>query len=230
MKQSTSLHGKVIVITGGSLGIGKATASLAGREGTRVILIARGKKMLDGAVVELNRQGFDVHGIPTDVRFPTQVRRAVRSIVRTQGRIDILINNAGVISWGNFLETAEDRWNEEVDTNITGMLNMTYAVVPHMVERKDGVIVNIASGAGKSAYPNIAVYSATKFAVLGFTQAFAQEVAPFGIRVYAVSPGTTKTRMTEFTGMEPGKVAQRILAVAKEEIGLSPGEDSEIYR
>jgi short-subunit dehydrogenase len=118
-----------------------------------------------------------------------------------------------------------------IDVNVKGVVSMVYAVVPIMEKQKaGGVIINIASGAGKTGYPNLAVYSATKFAVIGFTQGIGKELAEENIRVYAVCPGMTATDMTGFSGMPPEKVAKRILEAATERLGLSPGEDTEVYR
>ncbi|MBI2405698.1 SDR family NAD(P)-dependent oxidoreductase [Candidatus Microgenomates bacterium] len=113
--------------------------------------------------------------------------------------------------------------------NISGLIHLTNIILPIMQKQKDGIIVNISSGAGKRGGAKMAVYSATKFAVIGFTQSLAQEVEKNNIRVYAVCPGTTATEMGDYTGIPPEKVARRIIKCVKEELGLSPGEDTEIY-
>lgn len=220
---------KVVLITGGSRGIGKATAKQFVKEGAKVVIVARKRETLEATINELKSVGGIVIGENADVRDIKQIEKVVSEVIGELGRIDILINDAAVVHWKNFLELKKDDWVSEVDINIKGVLNCTYTVAPYMVKQLDGIIINIASGAGKTGYPQLAVYSATKFAVLGFTQGFAQEVADKGVRVYAVCPGMTATRMTNYSGMPPEKVAKRILETAKETLGLRPGEDTEIY-
>lgn len=221
------LKGKVILITGASRGIGRATAILASKEGTRVVVVGRNKNDIDAVVSEIGKD--NAFGIQVDIRNSKEVKEMVEATVKRFGRIDILVNNAGIYHSKDFLEQTEQEWNEEIDINIKGMLNCINSVVPIMVKQKDGVIVNISSGLGKRGMGGASVYSASKFAVLGFTQAFAQEVEHLGIRVYAVCPGMTATDMTGGAGMPPEKVAARIIACVKEELGLHPGEDTEIY-
>lgn len=224
-----TVKNKVVIITGGSRGIGKATANLFAQEGATVVILARDKEALNNATKELQNESRTILRIQTDVRDSKQISDAVEKVIEQFGRIDILINNAAIINFEDFLEQEEKDWNVEIDTNIKGILICTRIVAPIMVKQKEGIIINIASGAGKTGYPGFAVYCATKFAVLGFTQGFAQEVANKGVRVYAVCPGVTQTLMTNFSGMPPEKVARRILETAKETLGLKPGEDTEIY-
>lgn len=224
-----SVKNKVVIITGGSCGIGKATAKLFAQERAKVAIVARNKTDIDKTVWEIKEIYKEVVGIKTDIRYIEQVEKMVKKVVKKWARVDILINNAGVSGRDYFLKQTLAEWNKIVDTNLRGMLNCTYTVAPFMIKQKDGIIINISSGAGKTGYPQLAVYSATKFAVLGFTQGFAQEVEDKGVRVWAVCPGMTKTRMSGFVGMPAEKVAKRILDVAQENLGLTPGEDTEIY-
>lgn len=222
-----NIKDKVVIITGGSKGIGKATASHFVKEGAKVVIVARNQKDIVAAVRELGKES--ALGIVADVRHKDEVERMVSKTMKTFRKIDILINNAGVFHPGNFLKQQDEPWHEEVDTNIKGVFNCTQVIAPYMVKQRDGIIINISSEAGKAGSAGYATYSATKFAVLGFTQGFSEEVAPYNVRVYAVCPGMTKTQMTGFAGMPSSKVAKRIADVAKETLGLSPGEDTEIY-
>lgn len=221
------LKDKVVLITGASRGIGRATAVLAAREGARVVVTGRNQNDIDATILELGKEY--AFGIRVDIRTSPEVKKMIEATVKKFGRIDILINNAGVYHGKDFLEQTEEEWNEEIDINVKGMLNCTYITAPLMVKQNNGVIVNISSGLGKCGLPGQASYCASKFAVIGFTQAFAQEVEHLGIRVYAVCPGTTATDMTGNIGMPTEKVAGRIIACAKEELGLQSGEDMEIY-
>jgi len=223
------IKNKVVFITGGSRGIGKATAMLFTQEGAKVVIIARNEPEIKDAVSELEKSSMEVLGLKADVKKLKQIQEAVSKVLDKFGRIDILVNNAGIVTWKYFLKQTESDWDAEIDTNLKGILICTKAIAPHMVKQGDGVIVNISSGSGKYGSPQLATYCATKFAVLGFTQAFAQEVKDLGVRVYTVCPGITKTQMTNFSGIPPEKVAQRILETAKETLGLKPGEDTEIY-
>ena len=133
------------------------------------------------------------------------------------------------MAYKDFEETSPQEIDWQIDVNIRGLIHLTHIILPIMQKQKDGVIVNISSGAGRQGFPGYAVYCATKFAVLGFTQALAQEVEKDNIRIYAVCPGTTATDMTGHAGMSAEKVARKIIECVKEELGLSPGDDTEIY-
>lgn len=223
------IQNKIVVITGGSKGIGKATAELFAAEGGKMVIIARNKKEIEKTVQKLKANGTETIGISADVSKLEEVKKAIEQVIKKFGQIDILINNAGVATWKNFLEQTPEEWNKEIDTNLKGVMNCCYAVVPTMVEQEDGVVINISSGAGKTGSAGLSPYCASKFAVLGFTEAFAKEVENKGIRVYAVCPGMTKTQMTNFQGIPTEKVARRILETAKETFNLSPGGNTEIY-
>jgi 3-oxoacyl-[acyl-carrier protein] reductase len=178
----------------------------------------------------IQRSRGEVITVQGDVADVADVKKIIRETMKKYHTIDFLVNNAGVLSWKPLVEEKIENLHRLIDVNIKGIINTTYSVVPIMEEQNEGgVIVNIASGAGKTGYPNLAVYSATKFAVLGFTQAIAQELIDKNIRVYAVSPGMTATDMTGGEGMPPQKVANRILETISESSGLKPGEDTEIY-
>lgn len=223
------LKGKTVVITGGSRGIGKTVAMMCADEGANIAVIATTEEEVNKTVDELKAKGAKALGIVFDVRHLDDMSKAARIINKELGGADVLINNAGILNWNDFLKLEPEKWEKEVAVNFLGVLNCTYAFVPGMLEKKDGVVVNISSGAGKRGHPRMATYSATKFAVLGFTEAFSAEVDNGGVRVYAVCPGTTKTEMTGYVGMEPEKVAKRIMATIKEELDLTPGEATEIY-
>lgn len=220
-----------ILITGASRGIGQALAQLAGAEGARVgVGFHREETAAKETLTHIKKAGGDGMILGYDVAEYSEARKAVEEFVVRYGSLDVLVNNAGIISWKPMEDEKISRLHRILDVNVKGMVNMTYAAIKYMRQQTGGgVIVNIASGAGKTGYANLAVYSASKFAVLGFTQAVAQEVMADNIRVYAVCPGMTATDMTGDQGMPATKVADRIWETANERLKLKPGEDTEIY-
>lgn len=208
------LKDKVVFITGASRGIGRETARIAQEEGARVFGISRS-----------GGNGT----FKADITDFSQCQKTVAAASKKFGTIDVLVNNAGVVSFADLADSKIEDVDNQINVNFKGLVYMTRAVLPIMKEKQHGVIVNVASGAGKTGFAGIAVYCGTKAAVLRFTEALAKELAADNIHVYAVSPGATKTEMTGFAGMDPAKVAKRIIDAAKENLGLSPGEDSEIY-
>lgn len=152
-----------------------------------------------------------------------------QEVIDKWGRIDVLINNAGMYIDGNLTEHSTEQVDMMIDVNLRGTIQTTRIVLPHMLKQKDNVIVNISSRLGKKGGSGAVVYSASKFGVIGFTQALGRELRRDNIRVYAVCPGLTATDMGDFDGMPPEKVAQRIIDAARETLGLETGGDTEIY-
>ena len=230
-KRMNLFENKRVLVTGGSRGIGRSTVLLASKMGAKVgINFTQSKAQVRLLIESLEKRGGDAKLIAGDVSDETDAKSIVDEMVERWGGIDILINNAGVISWKSMLDEKLDTLKRIVDVNLLGVINMTYFASKVMKKQENGgVIVNVSSGAGKTAYPNLAVYSATKFGVLGFTQAIAQELYEDNIRVYAVCPGMTATDMTDGQGMHPDKVAKRIIDTAVERLELHVGEDTEIY-
>ena len=230
MQPIPELKDSRILVTGASRGIGRATALMAGQCQAHVAVGYRVQRSQARLVArEIAGMGSKAVAIQGDVSKYEDCVRMVEQTTKHLGGIDVLINNAGTISWKPFAKEEMDKLVEVIEVNLTGMVQMIHAVLPVMKKQDlGGVIVNVASGAGKVAYPNLAVYSATKFGVLGLTQALGEELYPDRVRVYAISPGTTATDMTERQGMPPEKVAQRMLEVAAEICDLRPGEDMDI--
>jgi 3-oxoacyl-[acyl-carrier protein] reductase len=224
---------KAILITGGSRGIGFWAASAFLREHARVAICATSKEGLERSKRELGLEA-NLYTVPADVRRFKQVKDFVESAIKRFGRIDVLINNAGVAWAGDFVNQSLESINEEIDVNLKGVLFTTKAVLPKMIEQREGVIINVSSGTGKSGAGGLAVYSATKFGVVGFTEGLAQEVKGLGIRVYAICPGAVATEMQEQTsgfirGLPPGTVAENILELAGPHPPVDPGECLEVY-
>lgn len=150
------------------------------------------------------------------------IRQVVDQTIKKFGKISILVNNAGTIAWKLLEKQNLDEIENQVRTNLEGLIKMTKICLPHL----EDTIINISSGAGKSGYAELTTYCATKFGVRGFTQALAEEV-PF--KVYSVNPDTTKTRMTNFRGRPPEQVAEVILNAAKGKYGVPSGSDIDVW-
>lgn len=204
----SSLHGKVVIVTGSSRGLGLALAEEFARHGTRLVLTARDPYELDRAKQQLIRNnaslGEDtVISIPCDLTEEDQTRAMIAAATKHYGNIDILVNNAGVISVGPVEDQSLAAFKEAISVNYYGALHSALAVLPQMLARGHGSIVNIASIGGKIAVPHLLPYSASKFALVGFSQGLNAEVRSKGVRVTTVCPGLMRTGshiQAQFTG------------------------------
>ncbi|AGN36600.1 3-ketoacyl-ACP reductase [Bacillus paralicheniformis] len=206
-----SLQNKTALITGGGRGIGRATAIALAKEGVHIGLIGRTAANLEKAAEELKAFGVKVSVAAADVKDLTAVERAVQSVKGELGQIDILINNAGIGGFAGFLEQSPEEWENIVQVNLMGVYNVTRAVLPEMIERKAGDIINISSTAGQRGAAGTSAYSASKFAVLGLTESLMQEVRKHNIRVSALTPSTVATDLaidSKLTDGNPERVMQ----------------------
>jgi 3-hydroxy acid dehydrogenase/malonic semialdehyde reductase len=193
------LTGKTAFITGASSGIGEATARAFAAEGAQLLLAARRKDRLDTLGPQLVEAGAaEVHSFELDVRSREQVESSIRSLPAEWQAIDILVNNAG-LSRGldKLYEGDPEDWDEMIDTNVKGMLYVTRSVVPGMIERNSGHIVNLGSTAGEITYPRGAVYCATKAAERAINDGLRQDVLGTAVRVTSVDPGMVQTAFSE---------------------------------
>ena len=189
-----SLENKVVLITGASSGFGKDAAHLFAREGAKVVLAARRLDRLQILANEIQKAGGEAFAVPVDISQLSEINLMVRTVIEIYERIDILFNNAGFgrLNWLEVLEPKRDI-ETQIQVNLTGQILVTRAVLPHMLRRRSGHIINMSSIAGWLAAPSYTVYAATKHGVRGFTSALRREVAPFDIKVSGIYPGPART-------------------------------------
>jgi NADP-dependent 3-hydroxy acid dehydrogenase YdfG len=192
---SDNIAGKVVVITGASSGLGEATARLLAAEGARVVLGARRAARIQALADELTGRGGKALAVPTDVTDRDQVKRLVDLTVQTHGRIDVMINNAGLMPQSLLEHLKVDEWDRMIDVNLKGVLYGIAAALPHMQRQRAGHIINVSSVAGHKVGPGSAVYSATKHAVRALSEGLRQEVKPWNIRTTVISPGAVATEL-----------------------------------
>jgi 3-oxoacyl-[acyl-carrier protein] reductase len=219
-----SLKGKIALVTGAGKGIGKAIAIALATEGADVGLIARTEKDVQAVAETITTLGVKAAYATADVSNRGEVENAVEKIRAELGAIDILINNAGTGTFGKFLELEPEVWENQIKINVFGVYYTTRAVLPQMIERKTGDIVNISSTAGKTGSAVTSAYSASKFAVFGLTESLMQEVRKHNIRVTALAPSTVVTDLAHsanlITGdpervMHPEDFAELVIAQLK---------------
>jgi NADP-dependent 3-hydroxy acid dehydrogenase YdfG len=188
---------KVVVITGASSGLGEATARLLSAQGAIVVLGARRFERIQSLAEELTTVGGKALAIATDVTHFDQVKRLVDAAVQTYGRIDVMINSAGLMPNSPLERLRIDDWNRTIDVNLKGTLYGIGAALPYMKQQKSGQIINISSVAGHRVTPAGAVYGATKHAVLALSEGLRQEVKPYNIRTTVISPGAVATELPD---------------------------------
>ena len=195
-KEIKKLSGKVALITGGSRGIGRAIAATYAAEGARIFICARNHRGVMRAVEEVRLAGGVIDGASADISEPADVRRIVRHAVSCFGTIDVLVNNASLLGPRVTIADYEfDAWRQVLRTNLDGLFLMTHEVLPIMLARRSGSIINLTSGVGRAGKAKWGAYAVSKAALEGFTQVLAAEVRDEGIRVNSVNPAATRTQM-----------------------------------
>jgi len=205
------LKGKTALITGGSRGIGKAIAIALAKEGVHIIVTGRGEAALQAAQKDIAALGVQASYAVVDVGNRADTEKVLGNIVTKAAPIDILINNAGIGAFGGFLEMPPEQWEQMIQVNLLGVYYTTRAILPGMIERKSGDIINIASTAGLRGAAVTSGYSASKFGLLGLTESLMLEVRKHNIRVSALTPSTVATDMAvelNLTDGNPEKVLQ----------------------
>jgi len=194
---SNNIEGKVVVITGASSGLGEATARHLSEQGVTVVLGARRVDRIQSLADELTSQGGKALAVATDVTDRDQVRALVDTAVQAYGRIDVMINNAGIMPRALLERLTVEDWDRTIDINIKGVLYGIAAALPYMKEQKSGHFINVSSVAGHKISPEGVVYAATKHAVRVLSEGLRQEVKPYNIRTTVISPGAVATELLD---------------------------------
>lgn len=219
-----NLEGSRCVVTGGSTGIGLSTARQLAEAGARVAICARTAEKLEAAAAELRETGAEILPIQADIGREDEVDSLVRAVNDAWGGTDLLVNNAGIGIFGTFLDLSIDDCDRVFAVNVRGLFLCSRAFAAGMVEQGDGVIVNVASLAGKNAFAGGAIYAASKHAVMGMSKSMMLDLRPHGVRVLTVCPGTVYTpffdRVDQFNPVEEKSlqaddVAEMILHVVR---------------
>ena len=202
--EATVLRDKVAVVTGGGRGIGRAVAQTLASAGARVAVMARSHAEIEETAALITQAGGIARAFPADVTVPAAVKGAMDDIARALGPVDVLVNNAGVVKpFGPFWETDLDEWWHGMEVNLHGPLQCTLAVLPGMVGRGGGRIINVASNAGTMPTPYYTSYVTSKTALIRFTECLALETKAYGVAVFAISPGTVRTAMSGYSLNSP---------------------------
>jgi NADP-dependent 3-hydroxy acid dehydrogenase YdfG len=203
-----NIEGKVVAITGASSGLGEASARLLSAQGANIVLGARREDKIQSLADELMAGGGKALAVTTDVTHRDQVKKLVEAAVQTYGRIDVMINNAGLMPQSLLERLKIDEWDRMIDVNIKGVLYGIAAALPYMQKQKAGHIINVSSVAGHRVGPGTAVYAATKYAVRALSEGLRQEVKPYNIRTTVISPGAVATELPD--GVTDPNAAARI--------------------
>ena len=207
-----TLDGQVAIVTGGATGIGYGIARRLGADGARIVMVDVDGSMGEQSASELSARGFECRLVVGDVAEEETAQRAAEQAIDAWGRIDVLVNNAGIGGANaNIWELPVDEMDRVYRVNLRGVYSFCHTVIPHMLERDYGRVVNIASIAGKEGNPRMAPYSATKAAVISLTKSAGKELARTGVRVNCVTPAVVQTRiLEEFTPEQVQYMVERI--------------------
>ncbi|MDW0222102.1 MAG: SDR family oxidoreductase [Nitrososphaeraceae archaeon] len=210
------------LVTGSGRGIGRETAILLSKKGFKLIICSRNQNEIDSVVKEIKSFGNDrILARECDVSVSSQVNRVVNEALDIYGRIDVLINNAGISYVKKLIDTTEEEWDNTLDINLKGSYLFAKAIVPHMIKHNYGIIINVSSGAGKIGFKDISAYCASKFGMIGLTESLAREINNYNIRVMTICPGQVATKMQKDIDsqyyelnknkmLHPRKVAEKI--------------------
>ena len=229
---------RTVLVTGASRGIGRSIALRFAEEGARLGLVARTETELLATARMVEEGGARAVAIPTDIRDLAGAQAAVEKVESELGAVDVLVNNAGVFLWRPFLKLSPEEWDLVLATNLTGAANFCRAVLPGMVERRRGRIVNVSSIHGMRGEANLAAHSAAKFGLIGLTQSLAREFRSDNIAVNAVCPGTVENRLEEAGApsrdqplaekLWPRDVARTVLFLASDDAAAITGAALEV--
>jgi NADP-dependent 3-hydroxy acid dehydrogenase YdfG len=224
-----SLAGAVALVTGASSGIGAATARRLAREGAAVALVARRRDRLDQVAHHITGLGGHAVTVEADITEPERASQAVQDTLDRFGRLDVLVNNAGIMLLGSALHAMLEEWDRMISLNVSALLNITHAAVPYLIDaaatspRQVADIVNVSSRAGRVARPSSSVCNLTKFGLNGFTESLRQELLVEHVRVSVVEPGTVSTELIDHLGDAIGYIVGQDRRVAVNEMLIRAG-------
>ncbi len=210
-KRMNDLKNKKAIITGGGRGLGKATALAFAKEGIDVAITGRNEKVLKETVSEIKALGVNAIYAVFDVGDYEEVKKSIKGIIEELGTIDILVNNAGIAAFGSFNDMPVEEWSAIIQTNVMGMYYVTKEVLPHLLAKNEGDIINVSSTAGLGGNANVSAYSASKFAVIGMSESLMKEVRKNNIRVCTLTPSTIASDMTIELGIADKDSEDRVL-------------------
>jgi 3-oxoacyl-[acyl-carrier protein] reductase len=210
-KRMNDLKNKKAIITGGGRGLGKATALAFAKEGIDVAITGRNEKVLKETVSEIKALGVNAIYAVFDVGDHEEVKKSIKGIIEELGTIDILVNNAGIAAFGSFNDMPAEEWSAIIQTNVMGMYYVTKEVLPHLLAKNEGDIINVSSTAGLGGNANVSAYSASKFAVIGMSESLMKEVRKNNIRVCTLTPSTIASDMTIELGIADKDSEDRVL-------------------
>ncbi|HEY6884797.1 MAG TPA: SDR family oxidoreductase [Nitrososphaeraceae archaeon] len=244
------------IVTGSSRGIGKETAIILSKMGLNVVISSRTQREIDFTVNQIKEiiigtknsggygakdDGDKILGIKCDVSKASDIDYLVKSTVEKFRSIDILVNNAGIVYFKKLIDTSEEEWDKTIDINLKGAFLFSKAVLPFMIKKdmSGGVIINVSSGAGKTGFPDISAYCASKFGMIGLTESLAWEIGNYNIKVMAICPGEVNTKMQQDFDqdyyrkykdkmLQPKQVAERIIDMIFNDKKYSNGQSIEI--
>ena len=228
-----NLTGQTALVTGGSKGIGKAICFALAREGANVVIAARDESKIRETMEELKERSGKALAIQADVRYKEDVKNLISKIIKEFGRLDILVNNAGVAYRKRLEETTLKEYDEIMDTNLKGVYLCTKYAIPYIRNSNNGKIVNISSGAGLHGIPELSIYCASKFGVIGITQSIASELEG-KIKVYVICPGGVDTDMYRSLfghkpQLKPEHIAKKVLELVSPDSKVTSGKIIEVY-
>ena len=230
------LKGKVAIVTGASSGIGSATARRLASEGSYVVLTSRNEEKLQKVASEIKAQGGQALAVPADLRYEKHIDRVFEETVQVFGHLDILVNNAGVGIYGPVESGNPEDWRRMIDLNLFGLMYATQCAIRLMKPQRGGHIVNISSLAGRIGLPGWAVYSATKWGVIGFSESVRREILQYNIRITVIEPGAVATnwgenmpkkwveRRKRSNPLQPKDIAEAIVYVLRQPDHVSVNE------